>query len=159
MVVDDDVGGAVAVRALAVCALAGCGAEVCGASEGEVARVIDGDTVVLSDGRTVRYLLVDAPEADACFGATATRANSALVLGQRVALAYDEVCADRYGRTLAYVQVGAVDASRWLIERGYGCVLYIPPDGSERVDELRAVEAEARAAGRGAWSACAMACK
>lgn len=147
------------VRVLAALAMIGCEAGRCGAGEGVVARVIDGDTVVLGDGRTVRYLLVDAPEADACFGATATRANTELVLGQRVDLAYDEVCEDRYGRTLAYVHVGDVDASRWLIERGYGCVLYLPPDGSARVDELAAIEADARAARRGVWSACAAPCK
>lgn len=140
--------------------LAACDApaERCGPSSGVVARVIDGDTVELATGETVRYLLVDTPEstggATDCFGENAARANGDLVLGQEVALAYDVECEDRFGRLLAYVSVGDVEVNTRMVDRGYACVLYIPPNGADRVAELEALEASARAAGRGMWGVC-----
>ncbi|HEY0192362.1 MAG TPA: thermonuclease family protein [Kofleriaceae bacterium] len=130
----------------------------CGPRAATVERVIDGDTIVVTGGRKIRYLLVDAPETTdghhACYGASAAAFNAALVLGKTVELSYDAVCDDRYGRTLAYVRVGDVDVNRSLLDRGYACLLHIPPDGDDRAAELGAVEAAARAAGRGLWSAC-----
>jgi micrococcal nuclease len=147
-------------RALAAFALAACSdaGSPCGPSEAMVDRVIDGDTIVLHGGRTIRYLLVDAPEitnghAD-CFGDSAARFNADLVLGKRVRLTYDAVCDDRFGRALAYVRVDATDVNRLLIARGYACVLHIPPDGDDRAAELTAVQAEAKAARLGVWGAC-----
>lgn len=122
-----------------------------------VERVIDGDTIV-AGGVTLRYLLVDAPEVTdghtACYGASAAQFNADLVLGQAIDLSYDTVCADAYGRTLAYVRVAGQDVNRLMVERGYACVLFISPDGEDRVDELTAVQAAARAAHRGLWGAC-----
>jgi micrococcal nuclease len=146
---------------IAGCAgLLGCHADgaACGPSEAIVERVIDGDTIVVTGGVTVRYLLVDAPEITGghhdCFGASAAQFNTDLVRGKRVELDYDVVCDDRFGRTLAYVRVGGVDVSRLLLERGYACVLHIPPDGDARADELAAVEATAARERRGLWGAC-----
>ena len=131
----------------------------CGPSAAQVVRVIDGDTLLLDGGDTLRYLLVDAPESTGgqldCFGAQATRFGRELLEGRSVTLAYDEAqCRDRYGRLLAYVSVGGREVNRLLVERGYACVLYIPPAGSDRRAELEALEAEARAAARGLWGAC-----
>ncbi len=51
---------------------AGCGSP-CGPSRGTVATVVDGDTVKLESGETVRYLMVDTPEVTSgkneCWGA------------------------------------------------------------------------------------------
>jgi micrococcal nuclease len=141
-------------------AVTACGAPgaACGPSEATVERVIDGDTIVLPGGVTIRYLLVNAPEttnghAD-CYGANASQFNTDLVLGKTVQLTYDLGCQDRFGRTLAYVTVDGQDVNRLLIERGYACVLHIPPDGDARADELTALEAAAKAARRGLWGAC-----
>lgn len=148
-----------AAGAVAACA-AGCtgdGAARCGPRQAVVDRVIDGDTIV-AGGRTIRYLLVDAPEitgghAD-CYGDNAAQFNTDLVLGKTVELDYDTACEDRFGRTLAYVSAGGHDVNRLLVERGYACVLHIPPDGDDRADELSAVQAAARSARRGLWGAC-----
>jgi micrococcal nuclease len=140
--------------------LAGCGdrGSPCGVREATVERVIDGDTIVLPGDVKIRYLLVNAPEttnghAD-CYGANAAQFNSDLVLGKTVQLDYDTACQDMFGRTLAYVSVDGQDVNRLLIERGYACVLHIPPDGDARADEFQALEAAARAAKRGLWAAC-----
>jgi len=144
--------------ALALAALIGCSSEPrCGPDRATVERVIDGDTIV-AGGVALRYLLVDAPEITdghaACYGASAAQFNADLVLGQIVDLRYDTTCEDAYGRTLAYVRVAGQDVNWLMIERGYACVLYIPPDGESRVDEFTAVQAAARAAHRGLWGAC-----
>ena len=144
---------------LVALALAACtGDAVCGPRAAQVERVIDGDTIALAGGLTVRYLLVDAPENTAghaeCYGSNAAQFNADLVLGKTVELAYDVACQDRFGRTLAYVTADGHDVNRLLVERGAACALYIPPDGDARADEFAAVAAAARAARRGLWGAC-----
>ena len=42
-----------------------------------------------------------------------------------------------YGRSLAYVSVDGLDVNALMVERGYACVLYIPPDGDDRADEFK----------------------
>ncbi len=137
----------------------GFGSEpLCGPTRAFVDRVIDGDTVVLEDGERVRSLLIDAPETTGgeieCFGEEATRFKADLVLGREVELIYDEQCRDRYGRLLAYLVVEGRDVSELFVERGFACVLHIPPNGADRVDHFRELEARARDEGRGMWGAC-----
>ena len=114
--------------------------------------------MVLDSGEHVRYLLVDTPEItnghDDCFGQEAAEFNTDMVLGKEIELDYDVDCVDRYGRQLAYVTVDGVDLNRLIIERGYGCVLFIPPSGADLEPEYRALEATAKAEGRGVWGAC-----
>lgn len=130
----------------------------CGPSSEVVRTVIDGDTVVLENGERVRYLLVNTPEItqgkNECYGRQASDFNHALVQGERVDLTYDQECRDRYGRLLAYVSVSGREVDSLLVERGYGCVMHIPPNGNDRVAELKALQAEAKAQRRGIWGAC-----
>jgi len=146
--------------AVACLALAGCdgGRPACGPHQATVERVIDGDTIALAGDIKIRYLLVNAPEAtnghDDCYGGNAARFNADLVLGKTIQLDYDVTCQDRFGRTLAYVTVDGQDVNRALVERGYACVLHIPPDGDARAGEFAALQAAARAAQRGLWGAC-----
>jgi micrococcal nuclease len=157
-------GVAAAVIAAAGCAAddggGGSGAIVngrCGPSGGRVERVVDGDTIALESGERIRYLLVDTPENTTeveCFGPEATRFNADLVEGADVDLAYDEECEDDYGRLLAYVTVQDREVNSLLVERGFGCALFIPPNGADRREEFESLEAQARAAGRGLWGTC-----
>jgi micrococcal nuclease len=130
----------------------------CGPSSARVERVIDGDTVLLEGGERVRYLLVDAPESTgtepACFGPEATQFNRDLVERRDVSLAYDVACRDKHDRLLAYVSLDGLDVSAALLERGYACLLHIPPNGAGRVSELRSLEDDARRSKRGLWGAC-----
>jgi micrococcal nuclease len=150
--------GALSLAGLAA-GLAGCsGGPSCGTREATVERVVDGDTIVLPGEVKIRYLLVNAPETtsghDDCYGTNASQFNTDLVLGKTVQLDYDTACQDAFGRTLAYVSVDGQDVNRLLIERGYACVLHIPPGGDDRADEFKALEVAARTGKRGLWGAC-----
>jgi micrococcal nuclease len=147
----------VAALAIAEIVVAGCDEQGrCGPAEAEVRRVLDGDTVELVGGELVRYLMVDTPELDRdeCFAAEAAKANADLVLGKPIELRYDRLCQDDYGRWLAYVSVAGREVNRLLVERGYACVLSIPPNGADHLEDLLSVQASARAHRRGLWNSC-----
>src|SRR5690606_5939938 len=115
----------------------------CGPSEAIVKRVIDGDTVELESGERVRYLMIDTPESTTeqeCWGPEAKQANRDLVEGKAVTLRYDAECEDRYGRLLAYVELSGQVINRVMVERGHACVLHIPPNGEDEVDDYRDLE-------------------
>lgn len=131
---------------------------LCGPSRATVASVIDGDTIVLSSGEKVRYLMVDSPEITNgkhdCYGAEARDYNRGLVLGQEVELTYDVECMDNYGRLLAYVEAPDGEANTLMIERGFACLLVLPPNGEARESEFANLELAARQSGAGLWGAC-----
>lgn len=147
------------LAAIAVAA-AGCnaGGSPCGPTEAVVERVIDGDTIQLVGGEKIRYLMINTPETtggkNECYGANAVTFNTDLVLGKTVTLRYDVDCEDRYQRTLAYVSVDGQEVNTLMIERGYACLLHIPPNGDDRLDEFKALERAANTARRGLWGAC-----
>jgi micrococcal nuclease len=74
-----------------------------------VNRVIDGDTIILSDGRTIRYLDIDTPETKKpntpimCFGSEAAEYNKLLVEGKKIVIMPDKEKTDQYGRELRFV--------------------------------------------------------
>jgi micrococcal nuclease len=137
--------------------LVGVVAIACEADDGGgvvVERVIDGDTIELEGGEVVRYLMVDAPELGACFGAQAAEANRRLVEGEHVMLRFDRERVDDYDRMLAWVEVDGRALNLALVERGLACVLHIPPNGDDEVEAFVRAEAWARHEGRGLWGAC-----
>jgi micrococcal nuclease len=128
-----------------------------------VVRVVDGDTVALASGGLLRYIGIDAPEErrrvagrwvpdPEPFARAATEANRRLVAGREVRLRYDRERTDRYGRVLAYVYVGDVFVNEKLVLDGLARARAYPPNLRHQAARRRA-EAEARAAGRGLWSA------
>ncbi len=148
-------------RLLATIAIAaGCGdaRSICGPSKARVTRIVDGDTIELESGVKIRYLMVNAPETTSgkneCYGPNAVRFNTDLVLNKTVDLDYDVQCEDRFGRTLAYVTVDGQEVNSLMLERGYACLLHIPPDGDDRLTELEALETTAKTAKRGLWGVC-----
>ncbi len=149
---------ALALVLVAVGATACDSGSQCGPSEAVVTRIIDGDTVELENGTTIRYLMINTPETTGgkndCYGQNAVQFNTDLVLNKTVTLDYDVECTDRFDRTLAYVSVGGQEVNKLLLERGYACLLHISPNGDDRLAEYKAIEAAAKAANRGLWGAC-----
>lgn len=140
----------------------GDGGNACGPTTAIVETVLDGDTVELDSGERVRYLLVDTPELSGpeCWAEEARIFNRDLVTGKEVNLEYDAECRDNFGRLLAYVSLAADDreVNSLLVERGYACVLHIPPNGSDRVAEFNSLQNAAEIENRGMWGNCANPC-
>jgi endonuclease YncB( thermonuclease family) len=94
-----------------------------------VARIVDGDTLELGNGETVRLVGIDTPEVGQCGYDRASAALSRLVLGKQVRLTRSDEDRDRYGRLLRYVDVGAVDAGLRQIRSGLAIARYDSRDG------------------------------
>ena len=125
-----------------------------------VAEVVDGDTIVLEDGTTVRYIGIDTPETVdprrgvQCFGPEASKANKLLVEGQRVRLVADVEDRDKYGRMLRYVYLAdGTFVNLELVRQGYAPAYTYPPNVAY-TEEFRTAAREARAAKRGLWAGC-----
>jgi len=120
--------------------------------EATVQRVIDGDSVVLADGREVRYIGVDAAEleSDGPWAQAAKAANIRLVQGKRVRLEKEISETDRYGRLLRHVYLGDRWVNGELVAAGLARVRIYPPD-VERGAELVKLQEEAQRRRRGMW--------
>lgn len=94
-----------------------------------VVDVVDGDTIDLGNGQTVRLAGIDTPERGECGSQRANDNLARMVLGKRVRLALSDEDTDRYGRLLRYVDVGPVDAGLAQIKQGYAIARYDSRDG------------------------------
>jgi micrococcal nuclease len=134
---------------------------------GTVSRVVDGDTVHVTDARgsriKVRVLGIDTPETVdprkpvQCWGPEATQFATATLLKKKVTLVTDPTQAtrDRYDRLLAYVYLSdggnySVLAARAGVARSY--TFNRTPVAQHAA--ITAAEAQARAAQQGLWGAC-----
>lgn len=120
--------------------------------------VVDGDTLRVRDGVTVRLVQIDAPELHTdCYGRPALRELIDLApKGTRVTLVRDRELDDRdvHGRLLRYVLVGERNVNVELVERGAASPYYFRNERGEHADELDDAVDEARDARRGYWGAC-----
>ena len=149
--------------------LGGCHQQPAATSDEQlsVTKVSDGDTFTGVDqaGERVRVRLLgmDAPElahngkAADCGATEAKDALEQLLHGQDVTLVDDPQAdrLDRYGRRLAYVDIGGVDAALHQIQGGQAEAWY--PRGEPRPQRHQAykqAERVARDSRAGAWSTC-----
>jgi micrococcal nuclease len=131
-----------------------------------VTKAVDGDTLNVQMGdqkETVRLLGIDTPETHdprkpvQCFGEVAAAHTKALVEGKDVRLEPDPTDSDRdkYHRLLRYVYLpDGTLVNAELIKDGYAFAYTIFP--LIKLDEFRALEADARAGNRGLWAGCAV---
>ena len=84
----------------------------------KVAKIIDGDTVLLSNGLVLRYVGITAPETGEPFEKEATEANRKLVENKTIKLIYDNYKSDKFGRLLAYTYVDNLSVSEELARLG-----------------------------------------
>jgi micrococcal nuclease len=147
------------ISSLAALALvAGCPAQSAGPpAQAQVARVIDGDTLVLQGGVTVRVLGIDAPEMEKAGQPAEFLAHKAkaalgdLTRGQTLHLEYDRQRYDHYGRLLAYLFLSdGTFINAELVRRGLARVYFHAPNERYR-DRLLAAQREALEAQRGVW--------
>lgn len=125
-------------------------------------RVIDGDTLVLDDGREVRLVGIQAPKLPLGrpnyptwpLAGESKQALEEIAGSRRLALRYGGREIDRNGRALAHLYVEG-DAGRWvqgeMLRRGLARV-YTFADNRALAAELLAAERVARNARRGIWA-------
>ena len=130
-----------------------------GLSSVVVQRVVDGDTVRLSDGRSVRLIGLNTPElgkqgrSDEPFAVAARKRLEALVAdsGGRVGLRLGAQEKDHYGRTLAHLySVSGASLEAQMLADGLGFQVAVAPN-VDLVDCQQAAERRARQAGLGLW--------
>jgi micrococcal nuclease len=131
----------------------------------EVEVVIDGDTVALKIGTVrehVRLIGINTPETVdrrkpvECHGPEASALTKSLLpKGTAVRIERDVEARDVYGRLLVYIYRTSDNLfiNREIALRGEAYELRIEPN-STRAQEIAAAVDEAKAAGRGLWSAC-----
>lgn len=127
-----------------------------------VRHVVDGDSLVLSDGRELRLIGINAPEMGRDGAAEQPLARSArtllagLIEGRKVRLVYETERHDRYGRVLAHILFTDADgkersAEEVLLARGLAWMVAVPPNVGWAA-RLSAAEAAARRANIGVWA-------
>jgi micrococcal nuclease len=130
-----------------------------------VARVVDGDTLVMRFGERIRLIGVDTPESVhpkkrvEHFAKEATEFTRKMVEGKSVRLEFDPANAranhkdnTEQKRTLAYLYLrDGTFLNAEIIRQGYGFALTRYP--FKYMEEFRRLEREAREQGRGLWKA------
>lgn len=126
-------------------------------SKYRVVKVVDGDSLKLSDGRMVRLIGVNAPDygkerkPDEPLAREAHQLLAKLVDGRCVSLIAEADPTDRYGRVLAHVILpGGVSVEETLIKQGLAWMIAISPNVAWTA-KLTAAESEARLERRGIW--------
>lgn len=124
-----------------------------------VQRVVDGDTLRLSDGRSVRMIGLNTPElgrqgrSDEPFAVAARKRLQALVdaSGGRVGLLPGKQAKDHYGRTLAHIySASGANLEAQMLADGLGFQVAVTPN-VDLVACQQAAERSARKAGLGLW--------
>lgn len=127
----------------------------------KVTEVIDGDTIILSDGRHVRYIGIDTPEVrirknnefvylPQPFALEAKEFNRKLVEGKTIRLEFDVEKTDKYGRLLAYCFTDETFVNAKLLEEGYA-VLYTYPPNVKYSETFVESQKKARQENKGLW--------
>lgn len=124
-----------------------------------VTKIIDGDTIVVSGDRTVRYIGINTPETNhprlgkECYGESAKEANRLLLEGKTVFLEKDVSNTDRYDRLLRYIYLEDFMVNEYLVLQGFALSSTYPPDVKYQ-DRLREAQIEAMTKERGLWKEC-----
>lgn len=125
----------------------------------EVARVSDGDTIKLKDGRSVRVLGINTPELARGktpaqpLGREAHIAAQVFIqrAGGKVRLGFERERVDRYGRLLAHVyNPSGSSLAAYLLQKGMALQISVPPNVAHEKCLLR-YEQRAHLQGVGVW--------
>lgn len=126
-----------------------------------VTKVIDGDTIELFIGESVRYIGIDTPEIHENIGSQwlykprpyaeeAKEFNRTLVEGKRVRLEFDVQKKDKYNRLLAYVYIDGKMVNLEMVREGYAMIYTYPPN-VKYVEEFVGAQQYARENNKGLW--------
>lgn len=132
----------------AVLLLSGCAPS--GISTATVQAVIDGDTVVLSNGDHVRLIGIDSPEKGAAYYEEARNCVIQLLEGKKVTLEKDTTDKDRYDRLLRYIWIDGRLINAEIVTGGFAIAYRYPPD-IKYATTFDQCEQMAKSNGNGIW--------
>ena len=123
-----------------------------------LAKVIDGDTLRLKDGRSVRMIGINTTEirrdgkpSEPLAEQARKTVQSMLGRKAKVGLRFDRERHDQYGRLLAHVYLAnGQSIEEHLLKTGLAAQIVVPPN-SENIACYQAAEQQARAAQKGLW--------
>jgi endonuclease YncB( thermonuclease family) len=121
-------------------------------------RVIDGDTLLLESGESIRLIGINTPEVDSRFshaqpGGKAARAWLQRKLqNSRIWLEYDAERFDKYQRRLAHVFLDSGDYLNAMLLRQGLAMLTLTPPNLRYSERLTRAQQEAEEAGKGVWT-------
>jgi len=127
----------------------------------KVKKVIDGDTIILSNGKHLRYIGLDTPEVrirkrgkfiydPQPFSLEAKKMNKKLVENKFIRVEFDVEKLDTYGRILGYCFVGDTFVNDELIKEGLA-VLYTKPPNVKYTKVFIESQEQARSLHKGLW--------
>jgi micrococcal nuclease len=124
-----------------------------------VERIVDGDTIRLANGESVRLVQIDTPELDGgeCYADEARTALQRLLpVGSTVRLERDPRLddVDRFGRLLRYVRFRGTNVNLELVRRGAAAPYFYRGDEGRYADQFLAAARTAKRHDRGLWGAC-----
>lgn len=124
-----------------------------------VASITDGDTIKLSDGRSVRLLQIDTPELsdNECYAKEAQTALANLLnIRGSLRMTTDPRLdrTDAYGRLLRYLFKGRMNINLEMVKIGAATPYFYKRELGRYSAELLNAAESAKAQGLGLWSAC-----
>ena len=137
-----------------------------GIEKSQVRRVVDGDTVELTNGQKIRLLNIDTPETVKantpvmCYGPEASTFTKKLLTDKMVQLTADKEADDKYGRGLRFIFLDGVDTSNVensinaeLVKNGFARMVVYKPNNTY-AKEFQTWENEAKSKKLGLWGSC-----
>lgn len=115
-----------------------------------VTEVIDGDTIVLSNGDRIRFIGMNTPEEGMYFYGEARDVLEIMILRKEVRLEKDISDSDQYGRKLRYVYCDGIFVNLEMVKRGFANIFTYPPD-VKYTEEFLEAERYARENDLGLW--------
>jgi endonuclease YncB( thermonuclease family) len=124
-----------------------------------VERVVDGDTIQLTNGDSVRLVQIDTPELDSgeCYAQQARTALLRLVPeGSAVRLERDPRLddVDRFGRLLRYIRFRGTNINLEVVRRGAAAPYFYRGDRGRFADQFLMAARAAKRHHRGLWGSC-----
>lgn len=116
-----------------------------------VTKVVDGDTIVIEGGDSVRLLGMDTPEKGQKFYQEAKDFLTERVLMKEIKLEKDKTGKDQYGRLLRYVWLNSTLINTELVENGLAKALSYDPNIKYK-DLIAKKEKEAMDSKIGIWN-------
>lgn len=120
--------------------------------QSKATRVIDGDTIILENNKTIRLIGIDAPEKNEPFYQESKDFLYFLLKDQPLEIKTGEDAYDNYGRQLAYVTKITTQEliNLTMLEQGLATTMAIPPNTTYQ-EIFETAEIEAKVNQLGIW--------